>query len=64
MDDAPTQVTAHKAYAAAVVAILVYVLNGFITGEWASVESIAPALTVVLAPFAVYIVPNNPKGQP
>lgn len=51
--------SAHKAYAAAVTAVLLYILNGLVTGEWASMESLAPALTVILLPAAVWAVPNR-----
>lgn len=50
-----------KAYAAAVVAVLMYVVNAAITGEWASTETIAPAVTIVLAPFIVWLIPNRPQ---
>lgn len=51
----------HKAYAAAVAAILLYILNGLMTGEWAATESISAAVAVVIMPLIVWAVPNNPK---
>ena len=53
----------HKAYAAAVVAVLLYVVNGLLTGEWASTESIAPALAVVILPVVVWAVPNKELSE-
>lgn len=51
----------HKAYAAALVAVLLYVLNGIVTGEWASLDSITPALTIIALPLVVWAVPNKPQ---
>jgi hypothetical protein len=53
--------TFHKAYAAAFVAVLLYILNGFITGEWADTTTIAPALAVLVLPLVVWRVPNQDK---
>lgn len=55
--------TSHKAYAAALAALAIYVIQGIITGEWAATETLAPALGVVLLPLAVWIVPNRPKDR-
>jgi hypothetical protein len=55
----PGEPTFHKAYAAAVVVVLLYVLNGLLTGEWASVDSLAPALGVIVLPLVVWVVPNR-----
>lgn len=49
----------HKAYAAAVVAVLLYVVSGVATGDWADVNSIAPALAIILMPLIVWAVPNR-----
>jgi hypothetical protein len=51
--------SAAKAWAGAVVAVFMYVLNSLITGEWADVESIAPALTIILVPLVVWWVKNR-----
>lgn len=56
--DLPEQ-TAHKAYAAALVAVLLYALNGVVTGEWTSLDALAPALTILVAPLAVWLIPNQ-----
>jgi hypothetical protein len=50
-----------KAYAAAAVAVVLFVVDGFITGSFTDTSSIAPALTILLAPFVVYLVPNTPS---
>lgn len=55
--------TYHKAYAAAVVALLLYIVNGLAVGEWASTESIAPALAVVILPVVVWAVPNKELSE-
>jgi hypothetical protein len=57
--DSTTDYTAHKAYAAALVAVVLYVLSGLTTGEWAGVENIAPALAIIIAPLVVWAVPNK-----
>lgn len=49
----------HKAYAAAAVAVLLYVVNGLATGEWASTDTIAPALAILALPAVVWAVPNK-----
>lgn len=56
-----TEQTAHKAYAAALVVVLLYVVNGLITGEWASTDTIAPALAVIITPFVVWATSNKPQ---
>ena len=53
------ELTAHKAWAAALVSVILYVLHGIITGEWTSVSALAPALTVLVMPVAVWAVPNR-----
>jgi hypothetical protein len=60
VDELPDQ-TSHKAFAAALVAVLLYVLHGLTTGEWASVNTIGPALTVLVLPLVVWWVPNKAK---
>jgi predicted benzoate:H+ symporter BenE len=53
--------SAHKAWAAAAAAIIVYLLNSLFTGEWVGIESIAPAIAVILMPVSVYATRNVPK---
>lgn len=53
------EMSAQKAYAAALVTVILYIAHGLMTGEWVSVSSLAPALTVVLTPLVVWGIPNH-----
>ena len=67
MDQSPdpgTPQTYHKAYAAALVSVLLYVVNGLSTGEWASTDTIAPALAIIAMPVVVWAVPNKRTDEP
>lgn len=61
--DPGTNQTYHKAYAAALVSVLLYVANGLATGEWASTDTIAPALAIIALPVVVWVVPNKKVDQ-
>ena len=50
---------AAKAYASALVAFCLFVGRGIATGDWTDTEALVAALSTILIPVVVWIVPND-----
>lgn len=50
---------AAKAYVAALVSVALFIGHGVATGDWTNAQAITPALTIVLLPLVVWVVPND-----